>query len=306
MQKKMINWVLAATLICNTNGFIACSPVNDDNPANMPTFTPQPGDTWDAETRTLTVNSNPGNDAYRGRTEIASVVFGNAVTSIGDRAFYDCHIGVVDIPASVVSIGSEAFAGDDSELYVVTIHATDCSFGTHPFVQSIMTDIYVPEEFVGSYMANHPDYAKQIWAIPEAWQEGHVIVWSEDLCEYIWVMIPNISKGKIIPAHNTQGGITVTYTGAVDEEGFYLRDLALAECEKLTFTSAVGNISQITVKALLYNQEDEEPDTPIAEGWTWDASKRTFTWQGLPAATVEMFANGEIDLENVQISFTVN
>ena len=48
-------------------------------------------------------------------------------------------------------------------------------------------------------------------------------------------------------------------------------------------------------------------DNPIHQpSDTWDAAKRTFTWQGTPSATVEMLASEEIDLENVQIQFTID
>ena len=80
--------------------------------------------------------------------------------------------------------------------------------------------------------------------------------------------------------------------------------------EKLTFTSTVGNISKIMIQTQLYHydeeeDEEDEPD-PIAEGWTRDAAKYTFTWQGTPPATVEMVAGGKIKLENVQILFTID
>jgi hypothetical protein len=39
---------------------------------------------------------------------------------------------------------------------------------------------------------------------------------------------------------------------------------------------------------------------------TWDAAKRTFTWQGTPSATVEIIASEEFELENVQIQFTID
>ena len=101
-------------IICGATVFTACSS-NDDNPV------PQPSDKWDAESGTLYVNTNPGKNAYKERTDIVSVVFSNAVTSIGDSAFYNCHISVIDLPASVVSIGSEAFSGKDSDLEKVTM-----------------------------------------------------------------------------------------------------------------------------------------------------------------------------------------
>lgn len=303
MKQKIFHWVIVATLVCGASVLTSCSSNND---IPIYAFTPQPGDTWDAATGTLYVNSNPGKDAYKGRTDIVSVVFSDAVTSIGDRAFYDCRINVVDLPASVVSIGSEAFDGKESDFNRVTILAKDCTFGEHPFVQSIMTNIYVPAESLITYKANHPDYDRQLFAIPKAQQEGNQIIWSEGLCEYIWNGVSNYQKGKIIAAHNTQGGITVNFTGSELGNGFDFIGIRLAQGEKLTFTSTVGNISQITIQSSFYD-EDEEPDTPVAEGWTWDAAKFAFTWQGTPCATVEMIAGeNEVEIDGIQISFTID
>lgn len=123
-------------------------------------------------------------------------------------------------------------------------------------------------------------------------------------------MIPNKNMDKMLTAHNTQGGITVTLIGAVDEYGVQLRDITLKQDEKLTFTSTVDNISQITVETKSYDDEEEYEDEdeyiPVAEGWTWDAAKHTFTWQGTPSTTVEMIASEDIELENIQIRFTID
>ena len=265
-------------------------------------------DTWDAETGTLTVNTNPGKSAYEGRTDIVSVVFSNGVTSIGERAFYNCPISVVDLPASVVSIGSEAFAGKDSDLDKVTIYATDCTFGEHPFVQSILTNVYVPAASLDAYKASYPGYKSQIYAIPEVELDGNEIIWSEDLCEYIWVGIPYYHKDRIVAAHNTQGGITVNFAITDENSGFDIGCISLVQGEKLTFTSIVGNISHITIQAASYDDEDDEedePKIPVADGWTWDAAQRTFTWQGTPATAVEMLAVEDVNLDSVQIQFTI-
>jgi hypothetical protein len=301
-MKRMSQWVLAAILtISGSSVFTACSS-HDDNPA------PKPSDLWDAATGTLYVNSNPGKSAYEGRTDIVSVFFSDAVTSIGDRAFYNCPISVVDLPASVVSIGNEAFAGEDSDLEKVTIYATDCTFGEHPFVQSILTNVYVPAASLESYKASYPGYKSQIYAIPEVELDGNEIIWSEDLCEYIWVGIPYYHKDRIVAAHNTQGGITVNFAITDENSGLDIGCISLVQGEKLTFTSAVGNISKITIQTDPYEEDDEEnePDTPVAEGWKWDAAKHTFTWQGTPSAAVEMLAGGDVNLESVQISFTID
>ncbi|MBP5374817.1 MAG: leucine-rich repeat domain-containing protein, partial [Bacteroidaceae bacterium] len=256
-MQKMKLWMLAAILVCGASVFTSCS--DDDDDVNMPTFL-QPGDKWDAETGTLYVNSNPGKNAYREQTDIVSVVLSDAVTSIGDSAFYNCHVSVIDLPASVVSIGSRAFAGKKSDLEIVTILATDCTFGEHPFFQSILTNIYVPAESLASYKANHPDYASHFYAIPEVQQEGNEIIWSQDLCGYIWVEVPYYHKGKIVAAHNTHGGISVTFTGTEVENGFNWASIYLAQGEKLTFTSTVGNISQITVLSASYDEDEDDDD----------------------------------------------
>ena len=215
----------------------------------------------------------------------------------------------------MVSIGDEAFTGENSDLEQVTILATDCTIGKHPFKQSIMTDIYVPAEAVAAYKTSYPDYDTQIFDIPEAKHEGNDIIWSKDLCNYIRVMFSYYSKDKIVATHNTQGGITVSFTGTDESSGFYLKYISLVQGEKLTFTSTVGNISKITIQTEPYDddddeeedvdEEEDEPYVPVAEGWTWDAAKRTFTWQGTPSAIVEMIACGDIALERVQIRFTI-
>ncbi len=98
------------------------------------------GDSWDEETKTLTVNSNPGESAYYDNTEIehviisdgvtnigefafkycyniTSVTFGNNVSSIENEAFYNCYnLTSIEIPNSVTSMGIGAF----SECYALT------------------------------------------------------------------------------------------------------------------------------------------------------------------------------------------
>jgi len=301
IKKTTKRWLLAAALVCGASVFIACTS-NDDNETAPPPLS----DVWDDATQTLTVNSNPGKNAYKGRTDIMSVVISDAVTSIADSAFYDCHFCAVDLPASVVSIGNEAFAGKDSELEMVTLHATNCTLGEHPFLQSIMTNIYVPAEAVATYAATYPYYKSQIRAIPEAQQTGKAMVWSGDLCQYIREEIPDGTNGKKLTVHNTQGGITVTFTGTEEGSGFSSSGITLVQGEKLTFTSTVGNLSQITIPAECDDEdEDDEPCLPVAKGWTWDAGESTFTWQGTPSATIEMMAGEDFHLEINQISFTI-
>ena len=48
------------------------------------------GDSWDAATKTLTVNTNPAQDAYSNKNDIEHVIISNNVTSIGQNAFVGC------------------------------------------------------------------------------------------------------------------------------------------------------------------------------------------------------------------------
>lgn len=299
-MKKARLWMMAAILLfCGISVLTSCSK-DDDNTA------PQLSDIWDAETGTLIVNSNPGKDAYRGRTDIKKLIISDGVTSIGDYAFHDCGIGVIDLPASVVSIGSNAFSGKGISIQMATVNAKNCVFGEKPFHWSIVTKIYVPAEALDEYKTKYPDYDKEILPIPEASRTGNVIVWSEALCQFTWA---TVLDDRNMTAHNTQGGITVTYTGTEEDNGLMRFGLHLLQGEKLTFTSAVGNISQITVQAIPLEdeeeEEEEEPYVPVAEGWTWDNEKNTFTWQGTPSEAVEMIAGNDVDMDRVQISFTV-
>jgi len=70
------------------------------------------GDTWDATTKTLTVNSNPGNLVYHDNTVFEHVIISSGVTSIGQKAFYYCsNLTSITIPSSVTNIGSDTFFG---------------------------------------------------------------------------------------------------------------------------------------------------------------------------------------------------
>lgn len=70
------------------------------------------GDSWDAATKKLTVNSSLSSNAYRNYTEIETVVISNGVTSIGGAAFHGCtNLKTVSIGNGVESIGYDAFYG---------------------------------------------------------------------------------------------------------------------------------------------------------------------------------------------------
>lgn len=86
----------------------------------------QPGDEWDADTKTLTVNSNPGEEAYYDNQEIEHLIISDGVTNIGYSAFHSCeHISSVVIPNSVTGIENYAFYYCEDLLSVVIPGSVD-------------------------------------------------------------------------------------------------------------------------------------------------------------------------------------
>jgi len=138
--------------------------------ASMFALDPQGEDTWDEGTKTLTVNSNPGYQAYKYQDEIQHVIINNGVTSIGVDAFYYCSgLTSVTIPNSVTSIGDYAFYRCGA-LTSVTINAESLeSYGNDVFYNTHANlKIYVPAGSVNTYKAaeNWSAYEDKIVAIP--------------------------------------------------------------------------------------------------------------------------------------------
>ena len=109
-------------------------------------LTPSGTDTWDEGTKTLTVNSNPGDwGDYYYESEIVHVVISDAVTSIGESAFSECTgLTSIEIPNSVTSIGNTAFAGC-SGLTSITIPSSVTSIGQSAFSGCTgLTSITIP------------------------------------------------------------------------------------------------------------------------------------------------------------------
>jgi len=94
MKTKFL--LLLTVLLCGATTTWALTPVGTDE--------------WNDGTKTLTVKSNPGDDAYNGVTDIEHLVISEGVTSIGSMAFYDCSgIASISFPNSLTSIDNWAF-----------------------------------------------------------------------------------------------------------------------------------------------------------------------------------------------------
>ena len=78
---------------------------------------------------------------------IKSIQIGNGITSIGNRAFWQCKATTVNIPNSVTSIGNLAFAGCTA-LQTVSIPDSVTSIGSGAFGGSGLTSVSVPNSVV--------------------------------------------------------------------------------------------------------------------------------------------------------------
>ena len=130
MKRKLLS-ILALLCLTVTSAWAQSFALNGD-------------DTWDATTKTLTVNSNPGEKAYADRFEIENLVISDAVTSIGNDAFLRCYgLTSITIPNSVTSIGNMAFA-ICSGLTSVTIGNIVESIRDYAFYGTGLTSVTIP------------------------------------------------------------------------------------------------------------------------------------------------------------------
>lgn len=135
------------------------------------------GDVWDADTKTLTVNSNPGNQAYDNNPLIQHVIISGTVTSIGVQAFSRCSVlESVTIPNSVESIGAVAFA-TCSNLATVTIGNSVTSIGDYGFADctslaSLTCAAVTPPTLGGNVFMNVPTSTCTLY-VPKGSEEDY-------------------------------------------------------------------------------------------------------------------------------------
>ena len=121
------------------------------------------GDSWDATTKTLTVNTaEVAQNAYRNRSEIENVIISNGVTSIGSAAFAGCtNLKTVFVGNGVTSIGDGAFySGTNLKTVIVSRTSSAPNLVGPPFSTSPNLKIYVP---VGNNGKILPDYQQSGW-----------------------------------------------------------------------------------------------------------------------------------------------
>ena len=105
-----------------------------------------------------------GENVFKNKTTITSVVIPDCVTSIGGEAFAKCeNLTSVTIPNSVTSIGGEAFANCEN-LTSVTIPNSVTSIGNEAFANcENLTDVYclatdVPATSSDAFEGSYPEY----------------------------------------------------------------------------------------------------------------------------------------------------
>lgn len=163
-------FALSATIMMAAM-FTACS--NDDNPVK-PSLDRTDIDTWDASTKTLTVNNNPWENAYSDNTEIQHIVFADNVTNIGKAAFDGCgnlesvtfaensqletingwafgycgKLTTITIPASVTTLKGPVFTGSGLQTIFFEEGSRLQTIGNNAFDNSALTAITIPASVI--------------------------------------------------------------------------------------------------------------------------------------------------------------
>lgn len=128
--------VLVATVFCILSFTLGMTPVHAAS-----------GVTWDlSDDGVLTVSGSGtiGDNAFKGRADISSVVIGSGVTGIGYSSFSDCTgIESVELPDGMTNIGEYAFYGCES-LGEVTLPSKLKVLETGAFEGCPLTEITIP------------------------------------------------------------------------------------------------------------------------------------------------------------------
>ena len=225
MRKKLFTFLLA--LAASVGMSYALTPLNDD--------------TWDEDTKTLTVNSNPDVWAYTNMDEIQHLVFSPAsVTSIGDGVFSNCSdLQSIYIEAATPPTLGEAVFKDDNYL----------------------TAIYVPAASVDAYKSAWSDYASLIEAIggepaPVVPTGVDVTANQDGTTGVYYATFYDSSKKYALPNDGTEA-----YAAEVSDNAMYLHKIAEND-DVLPANTAV--ILKATSGSITLTESDETPVTVTA------------------------------------------
>ena len=133
--KQRVGCILTALLLLALS-----TPVGAQTPSWL-----KAGDTWDAATKTLTVNSNPVDSAYFGIRAFKRLILGADVTSVGKKAFAFCqHVDELYVFSNC------AYDGRDSIFYATFFKKSYATIKWWGPVQNTLYTITPPDDFMVS------------------------------------------------------------------------------------------------------------------------------------------------------------
>ena len=264
------------------------------------------GDEWDVITRTLTVNSNPGETAYMERIGIEHVIISDAVTNVGWSAFDQCiNMVSLSIGKNVENIEKYAFVKCTSMTSMTCEAVNPPTLGENALKDcSAIEHIYVPAGSVDAYKIadGWSDYASFIEAITETQPQGNTVTWDQEFCRGVNASCTRY--GEAYHDANSKDGITCTYVGTMPWNGLAGGELYFTGADsKLTFSHETRKIAKIEVYGSISSSSATE-----YSGWVWDATDSKLVWEGTPATTVDIQGqeSGNLSVYGIsQIVFTL-
>lgn len=215
-----------------------------------------------------------GNNAFYGTSSLTEVAFSDNLTTIGSSAFYGSRIGKIELPDSIVSIGSLAFASN-SVLRTIIIrkdgamlsYSSDMLKGFNSYAK-----IYVPDGLLTSYKSNSSWKAlgvDKFYGLSIVKSNGMAIS-GNALVQYFGtdesVTIPS-SISSILPYAFYRNSFVkrIVIPGTVTS----ISDHAFYGCDNLETVRLMRGITQISSYALAENallQSINLPDTLVSIG----------------------------------------
>jgi len=137
-------WLLCAVMLPTVAQAQFQFTTNNDGSLNIYQYTGSGGAVFIPDTTNSLPVTSIGNSAFFGKS-VTSVTIGTNVTSIGDKAFYNCtSLTNIMIGNSVTSIGNGAFEACQS-LTSVTIPNSVTGIGSYAFEDCPLTSITIPD-----------------------------------------------------------------------------------------------------------------------------------------------------------------